>query len=114
MKSKKKVHHNLSISTDKIIVRKHAIQRYKERQQKNDLPDKDVTQSIIGQIKHSKLIGIDGTTEHRMFNGYIYVVERKREFYGDTLYVITMKLSNKKKRQHYLDRFDADHNEIVA
>lgn len=114
MKRKKIIHYNLSVNNDKIIVKKHAIERYKERQQKTDLSDGEVRRSITGQIKHSKLIGIEGSTEHRMFNGYIYVVERKREFHGDTLYVITMKLSNKKKRQHYLDRFDDDHDEIIA
>lgn len=99
---------------NRVIVTKHAIKRYKERQEKEGLSNKEAIKNIIGQVKRSKLIGIENKMEHRTLNGYIYVVKRQKEFSRDTLYVITMKLSNVKKRQHYLDRFDGEHAEIVA
>ncbi|NLJ77682.1 MAG: hypothetical protein GX325_10605 [Peptococcaceae bacterium] len=114
MKKRKNVHYNLSLNNDKIVVTKHAIKRYKERREKGHISSKKIIKSIIGQIKQSKLIGIENETEYRMLNGYIYVVERQKRLSGDVLHVITMKLSNIKKRQHYLDRFDDDHAEIVS
>ena len=103
-----------SFYNNKIIVTKHAIKRYKERQEKEGISTKEAIKNIIRQVRQSKLIGIEHKTEHRMLNGYIYVVKRQKEFSRDILYVITMKLSNVKKRQHYLDRFDGEHAEIVA
>lgn len=114
VKKRKNVHYNLSLSNDKIIVTKHAIERYKKRRKKGYLSNKEIAKSIIGQVKQSKLIKIEDKTEHRMLNGYIYVIKRQSEFSGDILHVLTMKLSNIKKRQHYLDRFDGEHAEIVS
>lgn len=114
MKKGKNVHCNLGLKSNKIVVTKHAIERYKKRREKEHLSNKRAIKSIIGQVRQSRLIGIEDRTEHRMLNGYIYVIKRQEKFSGDILHVITIKLSNIKKKQHYLDRFDGEHDEIVS
>lgn len=99
--------------TGHIEVRQHAIDRFRLRQQNLNMSDKEVIQKIINQVRHSKLININGKEEHRSHNGNVYVI--MREFQKDTLgllqekiTVVTMKLSKIRIRENFSQDFSME------
>lgn len=83
---------------ESIYVTEHAIKRFEERQ-KGKLTRKETIERIINQVRDSKLIGLSNNEEHRTHKGYIYVCKRERNYSGDRLVVVTLKLSGVRKRE---------------
>ncbi|MCG8541114.1 MAG: hypothetical protein MJA82_14450 [Clostridia bacterium] len=103
---------NKNFNQDKIMVSKHAIERFKLRQQREELSDREAIKRIQIQVRKSKLISISGNEEHRSYSGYLYVIKRKKDpkdIFGmrELINVITMKLSNVRKKE----KFSRDFNE---
>lgn len=96
-----------------VEVTKHAIERFKERREKDYISEERAQKEIISQVKLSRLISVEGDHEHRQHLGYIYVVKRESNILGDKLIVKTIKLSNSKKRQHLANRWDEERPDIV-
>jgi len=70
-----KNNHNL---IEKIVIKKHVIDRVVER--RLELKNKDLFQVkkvIMHEISNSRLIAIVGNEEHRSYHGKIYVCKRE-------------------------------------
>lgn len=85
---------------EKILVTEHAIKRFQERQ-RDELTREEIINKIINQVRESKLIGINNKEEHRTHKGYVYVCKRERDYSGEKLIVVTLKLSGVRKREKY-------------
>lgn len=97
----------------KITVTAHAILRFKQRQDRMDMSNKDVIAKIINQVRHSKLINISGTKEFRSHNGYIYLIEREycKNVFGmldENVTVVTMMMSKLRIKENYSTDFSLD------
>jgi hypothetical protein len=93
---------------EKIVVKDHVLDRLPERMKIEGLSHQQMRKKVINHVKHSRLMGIKGKEEHREYRGYIYVCKYEKDLLGfNQLVVVTIKLSKQRKKEHYLDRFDA-------
>lgn len=84
---------------EKIVVKKHVIDRAKERRvELRNKSEFEIKKTIINEICKSKIVGIFGNEEHRNFYGKIYVCKRE----GNTLVAVTYLMSkDERKKQEF-------------
>lgn len=69
---------------------------------------KEIKESIVNQVKYSTLLKLVGNEEHRLHRGYIYVVKREYGIVGDTINIITVKLSNVQQKKNFSTDFSLE------
>ena len=110
-------YHHCSI-TAPIEVTNHAIQRFRLRQQKQVMSNSEVIRKIVNQVRHSKLIQIDGNKEYRNHSGFIYVIQRLIQKNGlglleEKVIVVTMLMSKLRIREHFSDDFSSESIDLI-
>lgn len=91
-----KNNHNFN---EKIVIKKHVIDRIVER--RIELKNKDLFQIkkiIMHEIINSKLIAIVGNEEHRSYHGKIYVCKREK---GSLVAVTYLMSKDERKIQEF-------------
>lgn len=90
---------------EKIEVTDHAIEQYSMRRKIVGINNDKIKEMIANQVKQSVLIRIKQNEEHRSHKGFIFVIKREKLIIGEKLVVVTIKLSNVRKKQYFSTDF---------
>ncbi|MGE4284892.1 MAG: hypothetical protein AB7G87_14460 [Clostridia bacterium] len=99
---------------EKIVVKEHTIERYMLRMQNHNISPEEAKKHIINQVRYSKLIKIENNEEHRLHKGNVYVIKREKGILDDTLVVVTMKITNTRKREFFSSDFSMEKVDFIA
>ena len=87
------------LATIEIRCSEHVLHRYRERSNKPGLEDEGVKKRIVGMVRRSTLICMDGKKEMRSCGGRIFVCARTYHDGKETMVIITELLSENVQKE---------------